>query len=54
MKSLSVCLGTLLILVSTHINAAGWQTFYNPDGTKWTQAQYQGSMGRLSPLWDKN
>ncbi|RSD31817.1 hypothetical protein [Vibrio pectenicida] len=50
MRQLSVCLGALLILVSAHVNAAGWQTFYNPDGTMWTQAQYQGINGTAFPV----
>ena len=50
MKSLSVCFGALVIFVSTHVHAVGWQTFYNPDGTKWTQAQYQGIKGTTFPV----
>ncbi|WP_341662076.1 hypothetical protein [Vibrio sp.] len=50
MKSLSVCFGALVIFVSTNVHAAGWQTFYNPDGTKWTQAQYQGINGTAFPV----
>jgi len=50
MRQLSVCLGALIILVSAHVNAAGWQTFYNPDGTMWTQAQYQGINGTAFPV----
>ncbi|GLT16934.1 hypothetical protein GCM10007938_07110 [Vibrio zhanjiangensis] len=50
MKRLSVFLGGLIMSISAEGLAAGWQTFYNPDGTKWTQAQYQGINGSTFPV----